>query len=188
MGIDLLEDSDMSALAESRCGNGFVDEWANFAIGSILLAKSKKKDADASKAYAQDAMRNLPELNDKMDCISIDIAIDKAQAEMDARRGMITAGAKAKLQQAALSSLESYMAKARGIKSGLQCEKIAAEEERKQGQAETQNILQQVTAGATGGTQTPEEAAKSKQNKYIIYGIGGLLALGAIIVLLKPSK
>lgn len=186
MGIDLLEDSDMSALSESRCGNGFVDEWENFVLGGVLLAK--KKDAQTSKAYAQDAMRNLPELNDKMDCTAIDVAIDKAQAEMDARRGMITAGAKAKLQQSALSSLESYIARARGMKSSMQCEKIAEEEQRKQGQAETQNILQQVTAGATGGAQTPEEAAKSKQNKYIIYGIGGLLALGAIIVLLKPSK
>lgn len=186
MGIELLEDSDMSALSQSRVGNGFVDEWANFLTAGLIL--SKKKDAQTSKAYAQDAMRDLPELNDKMDCVSIDIAIDKAQANMDARRGMITAGAKAKLQQEALSALEGYIAKAKGMKSGMQCDKIAEEEQRKQGQAETQSILQQVTATATGGAQTPEDAAKAKQNKYIIYGIGGILALGAIILLLKPSK
>lgn len=197
MAIDLIEDSDMSAHAQSRMGNGFADErevyndgqWSNVAgFGAIALLRNKNKNKRAAKSYEEDAMRGLPDLTNKMDCLSIDIAIEKAQASMDARRGMITAGAKAKLQQGALKGLEAYIGKARAIKADLQCERIAEEQQKRQDQTETQNILQQVTAGAGVQDSTPEQAAKAKQNRYIIYGIGGLLALGAIILLLKPSK
>lgn len=171
MAIELIEENELTA--QSRMGNDFSDQYSNF------LGINKK--GTTATAYKNQAMAKLTPINAKMTCDQLSIAIEQAQAEMDSRRGMITAGAKSSLQAESLKALEGYIAEAKQMMSSMQCEKQYIEQEKLASQQETVDILQTVTSKST------DQTAKSKTNTYIIYGIGGLLGIAALFILFKPS-
>jgi hypothetical protein len=127
-------------------------------------------------------------------CKEIDLEIERIQNEMTAIRGKITSGQKNKFWSKALSSLESKMADAKNRRSAANCEEIKEKQEKEAAQRENIKILEETTKSATDPLseyqQKLQEAksAKPDYTKYIAIGIAGIFTIGAVFLLLKPSK
>lgn len=136
---------------------------------------------DKTQQIKAETMAKFSPLSPKADCEAVQIEADKVQFEMDALRGRITAGEKAKLFAPALAYLEEMKAKYKAQMSTMQCEKKQLEAESNAATQQTIDILGRVTpkSGDTqGGSQT---------TNYIIWGIGGLLVLAAGFILFKKD-
>jgi hypothetical protein len=129
-------------------------------------------------------------------CKEIDIEMQRIQTEKDMINGKIAAGDKGKYWTSALKVLEEKMADAKNRRNAAKCDEIKAKQEKEQSTKENIETLAKVTKDAT--TTDPEsdlqakideaKGAKPDYTKWIAIGIAGVFVLGAVILLLKPSK
>jgi hypothetical protein len=178
MGYDLIENGDFFPLSRVK-GNFINDIDYNEFLG---IGKGKRR----AKGEGSKIDELFPDLDEKTTCEGIIKRILDVQSEMDIQRGKITAGDKSKWYRISLGKLETKLADAKKLLTQKNCQRIAEEQELKSQQQEILSTLAStsVQTGSSGG----KKGTISGVNKYVVYGIGGFLALGALIILLKPSK
>lgn len=176
MGFDLLEDGDYFPL--SRVGKNFVNDTDYHEILGIGAGKKR------ARSEARTVEEKFPELSAKATCEQVEERLVALQVEMDVQRGKITAGDKSKWYRQSLGKLEEMMAKTKLMYSNLKCLKTQEQADLQKSQSDILGTLA-ATTQAAGSTPTK---TMSKTTKYAVYGIAGLFVLGAIFIVLKPSK
>jgi hypothetical protein len=141
-------------------------------------------------------LTNVGDLSNGASCSQIDSQIEKIQNEMNSVNGKIAAGDKSKRWKNALFALENKMKEAKNLRSLKKCQELKEKQEKELEQAQNIKILEETTKSATSKDEIEAirekiEAAKGSKadyTKYIAIGIGGILVIGAVILLFKPSK
>lgn len=129
-------------------------------------------------------------------CAEIDAEMNRIQVEMDMIRGKITSGDKGKYWRSALSELEARMADAKNRHNNAKCKEIKEKQEKEAAEKQNLKVLEETTKSATTTDPISEFEAKIKEvkegkadyTKYIAIGIAGIFVIGAILLILKPSK
>jgi len=192
MGYDLLENGDSFPMDATKSKDFMKDGYFNSdgkrtiwsytplaLMGrSVGIGKGKRRALKEGESVS----KKYPALSPKSKCQDVMDRLFELQTEMDAIRGKITAGEKSKWYKNALGVLEQRTADAKVLYNKLRCVEQRLEKEAASEKAEVIDVLTQSTdVSAKGGT-------GSGINKYVIYGIGGLLVLGGIFILLKDKK
>jgi len=182
MGISMLEDNELGALSNSRLGGNksFIDDssYSNFSI-----VNKKKRNANAVQSITE--QYDLAAIY-KGGCDEVENALVRVNAEIDADRAKNYSAA---LQGRYIAPKEDIKAKLLTMQSELKCVVKKEKSEKEAEQKETLNIL--TSASTTTPSLIPEDAVDDKAgktNKYIIYGVGGVILLVSLILLIKPSK
>jgi hypothetical protein len=178
MGYDLIESGDFFPL--SRVKGNFIDDVDYNEFLGIGRGKRRRK------GEAKKAEEKFPDLTEEATCQEIVNRILEVQTEMDTQRGKITAGDKSKWFRMSLGKLEAKLQQAKKLLTQKNCQRIAEEQELKTQQQDILTTLAStsVQTGASGG----KKETIAGMNKYLVYGIGGFFVLGALFILLKPSK
>lgn len=180
MGISLLENSEMGAFAPSRMGNkSFVnDSDVDFSNFSIV---NKKKEAQK----ALDNLNSIFAMNPKMenDCEYL----QQRLIEINNRIESETAKNPTKVTfDRWIAPLNTIAANYKNAIAKNKCVEIAEATKQAAQQKETLDVLASVAA--TPPPIIPQDEASQKasaMNKYIIYGVGGVILLIGIVILIK---
>ena len=185
MAIDSIENNDLAALAPSRLGNkSFIndDRYSNL-FGSKKKANAQSA-ADTAAGLADMKTRYPVESIEIGDCVTVNVWIDKISAEIenDLSKNLLP------------STIEQYVNPKRDVLSVLkgklaefdcQGKKEAADTAAQQ--KNTMDVL--ATVANTPPPLIPVDAAAqsaANTNKYITYGVAGvILAIGVVILLKK---
>jgi hypothetical protein len=176
MGIDLLENSELAALAPSRLGGrSFVDDnnYSNFSITNKGKAeKQAKEQFDA-----------LWQINPKLqnDCDYLKKQLDQLLIEID---GENKKNYNADLRRRFINPREDWVAKYRQAIVKNECESKKEQSEKAYEQKNTLDTLTSITNAPPPLIPDGEKKADNT-NKYIIYGVGGVILLIAIAILIK---
>ena len=178
----MLENSDLGALSNSRLGGNkcFIDDsnYSNFSI-----VNKKKRNAKAVQSITQ--QYDLAAIYNG-GCDEVENALVRVNAEIDADRAK---NYSASLQSRYIAPKEDIKAKLLTIRSELKCVVKKEASEKAAEQKETVDILTSAsTATPSLIPEDKEDDTASKTNKYIIYGVGGVILLVSIILLIKPSR
>jgi hypothetical protein len=188
MGIELIEQSDMTALAPSRIGNkSFVNDDDNWAYGNgrILGIKLRgKKWDDKQRATTQGesvAPRYELDPSKQNDCQYLISQLTDIQNNIEAELG--SNPSKARLQSV-VGAYRTQEAKYKTLISNNKCADAQAAAENKKAQQEIIGAIDKASAdtpqGSVGGTST--------KSKYLYYGIGGIVAIVLLVVVVKKLK
>jgi seryl-tRNA synthetase len=176
MGIDLLENSELAALAPSRLGNkSFVDDnnYSNFSI------VNKDKAAASARAEIDATWSINPKY--KNDCDYLQKQLEKLLAEID---GENKKNLSKTLRERWINPREDWAARYKKAIIDNECEKNKEQAEKKAEQKNTLDTLTSITNAPPPLLPTGEQKADNT-NKYIIYGVGGVILLIAIAILIK---
>lgn len=187
MGIDLIEQSDMGALAPSRMGNKcFVDDdddWA-YGNGRILGIKVRgRKWTDKQRAKTQGAsVAPRYELNEakKVDCDYLISQLTDIQNNIEAELG--SNPSKERLTRV-VGAYRTQEAKYKTLIANNKCADVQASAENKKAQQEIIGAINQASSDTPqvgGGTSTT--------TKYLYWGIGGVVAITLLVVVIKKLK
>lgn len=180
MGIDLIEQSDLSALAPSRMGNKcFVDDdtnWSNFS-----LRGKKYHDKERAKTQGSSvASRYEVDPSKKNDCEYLQSQLTDIQNNIEAELG--SNPSKARLSSV-VGAYRTQEAKYKTLISNNKCADVQAAAENKKAQQEIIGAINQASSDTPqvgGGTSTT--------TKYLYWGIGGVVAITLLIVVIKKLK
>jgi hypothetical protein len=177
MGYDLIESGDF--FPQSRLRSNFSDDknYREF----LGIGRGKRR----ARGEAKNVEEMFPDLDETATCKDVENRIVEVQAEMDVQRGKVTAGDKSKWFRMSLGKLETKLAQANTLLSKLKCKEIAEQQELNQQKSEILSTLS-VTTAESSNKKTGDKIGG--MNKYLVYGIGGFFVIGAVIILLKPSK
>jgi hypothetical protein len=180
MGISMLENSEMGAFAPSRMGNkSFVNDsdvdFSNFSIVNKKKEAQKAKDSlnkeyAINPKYANDCnylQQRLIEINNR---IESNMSNNPSKVLFDRFTAPLNEIAQ---------NYKNAIAKNR-------CVEIAEADKQAAQQKETLDVLASVAA--TPPPIIPQDEASQKasaMNKYIIYGVGGVILLIGIVILIK---
>lgn len=171
MAIEMIERNELSALAPSRTGSGFVDD-------DNYMNASAKKTASQETNQVLAIRRRFP---DPKNCMELD-------GTMQALDAYIEAVDKAKLtaKGASQKNLANAQSKAAGIRKaelvrisnilGCSVTKAAAEEAKQS--AELQELTQTIQAAKSSGKE-------SNTLNYVLYGVLGLAVVGVLVYVIK---
>jgi hypothetical protein len=180
MGIDLIEQSDMGALASSRMGNKcFVDD-TNY---NEFLGIRGRKYSDKKRATTQGASvspRYEVDATKKADCEYLQNQLTDIQNNIEAELG--SNPSKARLQSV-VGAYRTQEAKYKTLIANNKCDDIKASAENKKAQGEIIGAINQASADTPqvgGGTSTT--------TKYLYWGIGGVVAITLLVVVIKKLK
>lgn len=197
MGIDLIEQCELPAFKESpnfveqyNTNNGDLmertDGYANalgISFGGNLIHKLAVENAQDKSRAALDAKW---EVNAKFpmsnDCESLSLTMDKLNAEVYKVNQSMMAGGSAKSLGKWLNAYNERQLQIKKKMMDLNCT-ITQEQEQL---AKDQEATLKALAEATGDPVPMTDA--EKMNKYIIWGISGLISVLAIIILFKKKK
>jgi hypothetical protein len=176
MGIDLLENSELAALAPSRLGNkSFVDD-SNYSNFSFVNKSKAERDA-------REQLNILWEINPKYknDCDYLQKQLDKLLIEIDAENKK---GYNADLRRRFINPREDAVAKYKKAITDNECQKNKEAAEKAYEQKNTLDTLTTITNAPPSLIPDGEKKADNT-NKYIIYGVGGVILLIAVAILIK---
>ena len=179
MGIDLLENSELSALAPSRIGNKcFVDDnnYQNF------LGIGDKKKEERYEREARESLNARWSINPKYknDCDYLQKQLEKILAEIDAENKK---NYPARLRRRFIVPREDLVVQ---YKQAIIESECVVKKEQTEKAAEQKNTLDTLATITNAPPQLPQDEQKAdNKNKYIIYGVGGVILLIAIAVLIK---
>ena len=179
MAIEMIEQNELAALCSSRVGSkSFIndDKYANLFGSKTAKRNREARIREITAKYAVDPVNAT-------NCDYLVERLVAAQNELEMFRKTF----KGRVEQAYIDGLESVVAdyKTRIAQNKCEEKKVAAEKEAEQ----QQNIaLTEKIASSTQIELPAEEGKASRRQKYLIYGVGGLFALIAVYVLLKPKK
>jgi hypothetical protein len=172
MAIEMIERNELSALAPSRTGSGFVDD------DRYLNASAKKTAAQETKEVLA-IRRRFP---DPKDCLELD-------GTMQALDAYIEAVDKAKLMAkgSAQKNLANAQSKAAGIRKAelvrisniLGCSVTKAAAEQAKQSAELQELTQTIQAAKASAND------KGGNINYVLYGVLGLAVVGVLVFAIK---
>jgi hypothetical protein len=176
MGIDLLENSELAALAPSRLGNkSFVDD-NNY---SYISFENKEKATASHIKQVNIEWAINPKY--KNDCSYLQKQYDKLIAKIDSenKKGYIK-----RLRERFINPLEDWAAKYKAAIIESEC---VVKKEQAEKSAEQKNTLDTLTSitNAPPPLIPTGEKANDNTNKYIIYGVGGVILLIAVAILIK---
>jgi hypothetical protein len=182
MAIDLIEESELSALAPSRLGNkNFVDD-SDFSNFSIVSKREKRRRAQESIGGVNAEYSIDPKYQN--DCEYLLTRLEMLQNAIDSE--MSKNPSKVTMERL-INPMKDWETKYKNAIALNKCidtiKKAQTEAEKK----ETIDILTKTTEPPTSFGNT-EEDKSSKTTTYIIYGVGGLIGLVALFVLFKRSN
>lgn len=193
MGVDLIENSELSTFDTSRLGDkSFVDDndFANYTFVGNVLSFGRKAKKQRQQTQAEVTARFVIPEDKKNDCKWLDQQLNLAQNELES----VTSGRKIARQRrfgslnalnSAIASLKNAIVKADCVvkKEQEQAEKskqeivTAISQEAKATDLATQQALAQTGAGQGTGM--------SKTMKYALIGVGGLVVVVGLVALLR---
>ena len=182
MGIDLIENSEMSALSPSRLGNKcFVDDDS---YANLTFRGHKYKDKQRAKEVASSGTWNIDPAKEK-DCNYLQDRLTQLQNILEGRLGSAGKGYKTASE---VRVLRGYETDYKNRVASLKC--VETKEQAEKTAEEKKNIdLINQTANAQIGSILPDEALAKKSNttKYILYGVGGIVLLITTLAILKRN-
>lgn len=205
MAIEMIENSELPAFALSvRNEGGFVEhysaknadlsqktdgEFANFSLSNISLTGKIIQTYKAKKSLAKDQSNNAiiagvnktyPVPGDNCEALlAMKTRIDNELYKVNQE---ILAGDSAKTKSDYVNALNARNTLIKNKIDNLKCIEIAENRELEKNKTETLQALDK--AKKEGIAPNPNE----KLNKYIVWGIAGVMVLAAIIILLKKKK
>ena len=183
MGIDLIENSEMSALSPSRLGNKcFVDDdsYANL----FGIRGHRYKDIQRAKQVSKGGTWNIDPAKEK-DCNYLQDRLTQLQNTIEGRLGSAGKGYKTNSE---VRVLRGYETDYKNRIASLKC--VETKEQADKTAEEKKNIaLINQTANAPIGSLLPDEvlAKKSNTTKYILYGVGGIVLVITTLAILKRN-
>ena len=203
MAIEMIENSDLPAIAQPM--NGIVmhyststcdlnertdGDYSNFSFlqklvdpaGAILnkIKEDKKSSEDASKnAIIAAVNKAFPVPTD--DCEQLTLAKTKIDNELYKVNQEVLAGDSAKTKKDYVNALNARATIIKNKIDTLKCVEKVEQAQLEKNKQETLTALEQAKLSA------PVDP-NSNINKYLIWGISGLLVLTAIVILLKKKK
>jgi len=216
MGYDMLEGSEMGALSESRLGNKcFIDDndYSNFSIGkgkkalrwnptwadavwfpltvtnaigvtniTALTDKQKRERAEFEKEKIRGTWKIDPaKVND---CDFLTTRLTQLQNTIVSESEVY---AKDKVaQERILTPLKQMEVEYKNAITQAKCEEKKTKAEEEASKKETLDLL--ASATATPPPSSASEDKSSKTNKYILYGVGGLILILGVLVVLKKNN
>ena len=170
MAIDSIENNELAALSQSRIGSKcFVDDsqYTNL-FGNVKLKKARN-EAEIKSEYLEFQLKYLNNPND--DCNTLEKKLAAVQLEIEV-------GLKNNRPTSTISKLKTRI-------SDLDCFKKQIAQERKDEETKTLDILDKAT-NTPLSLEEGEDKAKNT-NRYIIYGVGGVILLLSVFLLIKKN-
>jgi predicted RNase H-like nuclease len=115
-------------------------------------------------------------------CEAISDAREKIKAEILKINNEIVAGDNAKTKKDWLNALNGRDTILKNMQTDLACIKLQEEKDLQQSKDEILDALNKA------GSQQSESSSFDKISKYFLYGIAGVMILGAVVILLKKKK
>lgn len=184
MGVDLIEDSEMSAFAHSRLGNrNFVDDnsYSNlFGSGRKAEENKKARERQIYDKYTIDPKK-------EKDCTYLNDLLIKAEGELDVLRKTY----KGRVQQQYIDALVPVVS---NLKTKIKIADCAAKKQTEEAKKREEEALQQVSQEAKKiqeettqllSTTQPTAGGMSKTMKYALIGVGGLVVVVGLIAVLR---
>jgi len=186
MGLEMIEQSEMSALSPSRLGDKcFINDnndnnFSNFTLRSHKYFDKKRSQNDASNVPNQwviDATKenDCDYLQDRLIAIQNAIEVELSSAPSKARI------------QNVVGALKNAEANYKNKISTLKCvQKQQASDLQKQ-KEDTLAEINKASASSPDLTQAPISGG-NKTTKYLMYGIGGVVVLVTLVIVIKALK
>jgi glucan-binding YG repeat protein len=195
MAIDMIEDNELAALSQSRIGSiGFVDDdnFGNFlglGVGYGLLKRTsnEKKQVTEAQLKQQNAelqYKYLVTSKDTCDTIQKKLTAIDIEIELNIANNLGKKEKKNVIAERKLATLREIEANLKTKYSDLDCFKKELQSEKEKEKKENLDVFNTLT-NTPPSIATDTEGNKSNTNKYIIYGVGGIILLTGIILLLK---
>jgi hypothetical protein len=195
MAIDMIEDNELAALSKSRLGgSGFIDDnnYGNFlglGVGYGLLKRTSNEKKQVSEAQikqqtAELQYKYLVTSKDNCDTIQKKLTAIGYEIELTTTNNLGKKDKKNVLGERKLATLREIEANLKTKISDLDCLKKELESEKEKEKKESLDIFNTL-ANTPPAIAADNEGNKSNTNKYIIYGVGGIILLTGIILLLK---
>jgi hypothetical protein len=179
MAIDSIEYNELAALSESRLGSkNFVDD-SNY---SNLFGSQKQKKSVASaqdrQAAAELQLKYLVTSKDNCDTIEKKLFAVQNELELSLKNN------RGDRYVNPLRSIESNL---KTKLTDLDCAKKRLAQEKSEEEKRNIDILSSITNAPPPMIGDLDGDKSSKMNKYIIYGVGGVILLFGIILLVKKK-
>ena len=192
MAVDMLENNELSALANSRVGGlkQFVDDKNLNFVGHenyVSLFGSRKKKKSAARQEIQDKYKGID-----TECPGIGTSIETIQSDLTILVGRSnTAKGSEKLKvREQIDETTKLLGefKSRAIKLG--CDKAKEAEQKEKSKAEIESVLVNYGAGAVEGAAKDIKAGakESGSNKWLLYGGIGLGVILISVIIYKVVK
>jgi hypothetical protein len=181
MAIELIEDSELGALAQSRLGNKcFLNDDDKYANLSWVSKKEKNRRADSDRE-AVDRVWRIDPIFEK-NCTYLTTRLTNLQSAI---KGELAKNPSKTRSDRTISPMVDWETQYKKKIENLKCVDTALEEEKSAEEKKNIEILKQ-TALDTTQFDVPEISGTSNISKYVLLGVGGLtLAIVLIAVLRK---
>jgi hypothetical protein len=186
MAIEMIEQSEMSALAPSRLGDKcFIDDnnednFSNFSLRGKKYHDKKRTKAEGGSVASTWAIDPTYE----NDCSYLQDRLTQLQNEIEVQ--LSSAPSKSRVQNV-VGALKSDESNFINKISSLKCvEKQSSLELQKQ-KEDTLAEINKASASTPDLTQ-PLPQSGSKTTKYLMYGIGGIVAIVTLVIVIKALK
>ena len=186
MGLEMIEQSELSALAPSRLGDKcFIDDrnddnFSNFSLRGHKFHEKKRSKQQASTIGTDWAIDSTKE----NDCGYLQGRLDELQNQIEVELSSNPSPSRVKEVVGGLKSVEAtYKNKIKSLKC---VEQLATAELQKQ-KEDTLSEINKAAATTPDLTQAPTSGG-SKTTKYLMYGIGGVVVLVTLIIVIKAMK
>ena len=181
MAIDLLEDSEYAALSENRVGNDFVNgnENENYMYFSIVSRKEKERRAESDR----DAVDRLWRIDDafKDSCTYLQLRLRQLENAINSE---MSKGASQVRMDRTVKPMIDWKTRYQNEIARLKCveeeQRISKEDEEKK----NLKLVTKVASAPPPMLDLPTEKG-SDTNKYILYGVGGLVVVIVMVALLR---
>jgi hypothetical protein len=184
MAVELIEDSELSALAPSRLGNKcFVNDDDSYA--NLTFRGHKYWDKQRAKEVTSSGTWNIDPAKEK-DCNYLQDRLTQLQNTIEGRVGSAGKGYKTDSE---VRALRGYETDYKNRIASLKC--VETKEQASKEAEEKKNIeLINKTASQQISGLLPDEKGTTKSNttKYLLYGVGAIVLVITTLAILKKSN
>jgi hypothetical protein len=188
MAIDMIEQSEMSALSTSRLGNKcFVNDtrdesYSNFSFRGHKYFEKKRSQQDASTVNTDWAIDPTKE----NDCTYLQDRLGELQNQIEVE--LSSNPSKARVQNV-IGALKRAEANFKNKIASLKCVETKASAELEKTKQDTLAEINKASATTPDLNQPIADASGgSKTTKYLMYGIGGVVVVVTLIIVIKAMR
>ena len=179
MAIDSIEYNELAALSQSRLGSkNFVDDSAYSNLFGSANQKKAVSSAQDKQVAAQLQLKYL--VTSKDNCDTIEKKLSAVQNELEV-------SLKNNAGERYVNPLRNIESNLKTKLSDLDCAKNKLAQEKAYEEKKNIDILSSITNAPPPMIGDLDGDKSSKMNKYIIYGVGGVILLFGIILLVKKK-
>jgi hypothetical protein len=179
MAIELIEDSELGALASSRLGNKCFLDDDKYAYASIVSRKEKNRRADSDREAVDRIWRIDPAF--EKSCTYLTTRLKNLQSSI---QGELAKNPSKTRSDRTISPMVNWETEYKKRIEDLKCVDKSLEQEKTEEEKKNIDILKQ-TALDTAQFDVPEIKGTSNTSKYIMLGVGGLTLAIVIIAILR---